>query len=66
MKNGRIAYALAQRVPELEAAQEPREAPQTPVEEPEGVGPPSPSGPRPAPQEAARPRSWLHRFFFGP
>jgi hypothetical protein len=33
MKNGRIAYALAQRVPQLEAAQEPREAPQTTAED---------------------------------
>jgi hypothetical protein len=63
MKNGRIAYALAQRVPQLEAAQEPREAPQTPVEDAGRA-----AEPRLAPEEAqedAHPRSWWRRWFGG-
>ncbi len=57
-----IIMTLAQRVPELEAAQEPRGAPQTAAEDAGG------SEPRPATeeaQEASERRSWLHRFFFG-
>jgi hypothetical protein len=56
----RIAYTLAQRVPELEAAQEPRESPETASEDTgRGAVPPEP-------EEPAERRSWLHRFFFGP
>ena len=58
----RIAYALAQRVPELEAAQEPREPPQTSAEDPGGA---EPRPPAERAQEGAE-RSWLYRFFFGP
>ncbi len=72
----RIAYALAQRVPELEAAQEPREAAQEPREaaqeprEPPQTSAEDPGGAEPRPpaeraQEGAE-RSWLYRFFFGP
>jgi hypothetical protein len=51
---------LAQRVPELEAATEPREAPVTSSEEAD-------KGPTPQEQqEPSERRSWLHRFFFGP
>ncbi len=58
----RIAYALAQCVPELEAAQEPRESTQADAEDAGGV-----EESRPTPQEAqegARPRSWW-RWIFG-
>jgi hypothetical protein len=55
----RIAYALAQRVPEIEAAQEPRESPHTAAEDAGGVEP------RPAAGEAqeAPERSWWRRWF---
>jgi hypothetical protein len=56
----RIAYALAQRVPELEASPTPGESPQTVAEDTGGAEP------RPAPegaQEAAQPRSWWRRWF---
>ena len=58
----RIAYALAQRVPELEASPTgaPRESPQTAAAAPEGAEP------RPAtegPQEAPERRSWWRRWF---
>lgn len=56
----RIAYTLAQRVPELEAAQEPRESP-----EPRS-GEPTPSEDAGASEEQPQRRSWLYRFFFGP
>ncbi len=50
---------LARRVPELEAPQEPRDAPQTAAEAPEGPEPrPATGGTR----EAAR-RSWWRRWF---
>jgi hypothetical protein len=55
-----IIMTLAQRVPALEAAQEPRDAPQTPDEDA------GRSEPRPTPgeaQEAAQPRSWWRRWF---
>ena len=58
----RIAYALAQRVPELEAAPQPREARQTAAEDDGGVEP------RPATEEAqegAQPSSWWRRWFGG-
>ena len=51
---------LAQRVPELEAPTERREAPVSSSEETDkGKVPPEQ-------QEPSQPRSWLHRFFFGP
>lgn len=56
----RIAYTLAQRVPELEAAQEPRDASET-ASEGEGRGEVPPE-----PHEPVQRRSWLYRFFFGP
>ena len=56
-----IIMSLTQRIPELEAPREPRDAPETPAEEPEG------SEPRPANrgvQEGAERRSsWWRRFF---
>jgi hypothetical protein len=55
----RIAYALAQRVPELEAPPAPREAPQTAAEEPEGSEPHPATG---GAQEAAQPRPWWRRW----
>ncbi len=57
-----IIAGLVQRVPELEAAQEPRYAAQTPAEDAGGAEP------RPTPEEAqetARSGSWLRRVFFG-
>jgi hypothetical protein len=59
MKNGRIAYALAQRVPQLEAAQELREAHQTVAEEPAGSKQPFTEGA----QEGGERRSWWRRWF---
>jgi hypothetical protein len=62
-ENRRIIAGLVQRVPELGPAYEPRDAPETATEEPEG------SDPLPATEEAqedAQPRSsWWRRFFFG-
>jgi hypothetical protein len=55
----RIAYALAQRVPELEAAPTPRDAPQTTAEDTEG------HEERPFTEEAqegAQRRSWWRRW----
>ena len=55
-----IIMTLAQRVPELQAAQEPREAPQTTAEDAGGVEP------RPATegaQDPSQPRSWWRRWF---
>lgn len=46
----RIVAGLVQRVPELEAAPEPRSGTPTPPEQ----------------QEPTEQRSWLYRFFFGP
>ena len=60
----RIAYALAQRVPELEAAagqgSERRDAPQTTAAEPEGAAPRPATGGAQAPAEH---RSWWRRWF---
>jgi excisionase family DNA binding protein len=56
-----IIMALTQRVPELEAPAEPREAPET-VSEHASKGDDVPQGP----QEPTQRRSWLYRFFFGP
>lgn len=57
-ENRRIIAGLVQRVPELEAAPEARDAPETAPEEP-GKG-------NVVPSEHQKRRSWLHRFFFGP
>jgi len=50
-----IIMTMAQRIPELEPAPEPREAPETASEGAEGVE---------VPIKEER-RSWLYRFFFG-
>ena len=55
-----ILMTMAQRIPELEAAPEPRESSETPSEERGGSN--TPSGQEEFPQR----RSWLSRFFFGP
>jgi hypothetical protein len=55
--------ALAQRVPELEAPQEPRRGPESAGEEPpERAEPRSAAG---GTQEGAEPRSWWRRVFGG-
>ncbi len=56
----RIAYTLAQRVPELEAAQEARDASETAAETTEGTD--TPTGRRQAEPGVQR-RSWWRRFF---
>ena len=54
-----IIMQMAQRIPELEAASEPRESPETASKSTDrGEAPPE--------QEPAQQRSWLYRFFFGP
>ena len=55
-----IIMSLTQRIPELEASPEQREAHMT-ASEGEGRGDVPPE-----PQEPAQRRSWLYRFFFGP
>src|SRR5215207_1336522 len=55
--------ALAQRVPELEAAQGPREGH---VTDSEDYAPSTQERPISSEQETSQRRSWLHRFFFGP
>jgi len=55
-----IIAALTQRIPELEAPLEPRDAFETAHEKPQGTEGPE----RPLKQEQRR--SWLYRFFFGP
>ena len=55
-----IIAALTQRIPELEAPLEPRDAFETAHEKPQGTEGPE----RPLEQEQRR--SWLYRFFFGP
>ena len=64
--------ALAQRVPELEAPQEPRGAPESVVEEPEraeqprsNTGGPQEATERPFTEEELEPRSWWRRMFGG-
>jgi hypothetical protein len=54
-----IIAALTQRIPELEAPTDPRDASETAHEEPHGTE-------GQWPQEQEQRRSWLHRFFFGP
>ena len=56
----RIGAGLVQRVPELEAALEPRYTPMTGLEDVGGGEVPR------EPQERSQRRSWLYRFFFGP
>jgi hypothetical protein len=58
-ENRRIIAGLVQRVPELEAAQEPRDSSLSASEE-GGIA----NDVHPEQQE--KPRSWLYRFFFGP
>jgi hypothetical protein len=55
-----IIAQLTQRIPELEAAPEPREAPETASEHMDEENVPK------EPQEPAQRRSWLSKFFFGP
>lgn len=52
-----IIMSLTQRIPELEAASEPRESPKN--------APAGTEGAEEVPPEEKR-RSWLYRFFFGP
>jgi len=53
-----IIAALTQRIPELDAPSESRDASEKAREEPHGA--------EEGPQEQEQRRSWLHRFFFGP
>src|SRR5215204_5209099 len=55
-----ILMTMAQRIPELEAAPEPRESPETASGELHSTHAP------PEQEEPSQSRSWLHRFFFGP
>ena len=55
-----LLMSLMQRVPELEPAPEPREAPVTPSEDTTKGGSSTET------QEPSQRRSWLYRFFFGP
>src|SRR5829696_7858358 len=55
-----ILMTMAQRIPELEAAQEPRDGPLRASEEADNGKAPSKQ------QEPSQRRSWWHRFFFGP
>jgi hypothetical protein len=59
-ENRRIIAGLVQRVPELEAAPEPRYAPETTLEDADR------SDVHPEAQESSQRRSWLYRFFIGP
>ena len=59
-ENRRIIAGLVQRVPELEAAPEPRDIPITSSDSAGKGDAPSDQ------QEPAQRRSWLYRFFFGP
>ncbi len=56
-----IIMSLTQRIPELEAASEPRESPASPPEEVVGKGNLPPGAKAPSQR-----RSWLYRFFVGP
>ena len=58
----RIAYTLAQRVPELEAASTPRESPESATDRPEGTEAPADVA---SSQEATEGRSWWRRIFGG-
>ena len=59
-ENRRIIAGLVQRVPELEAAPEPRESPERAQEES------SKGATTPRQEEASQRRSWWRAFFFGP
>ena len=59
-ENRRIIAGLVQRVPELEAHTEEREAPETATPRSDGGTAPEDS------HEPTERRSWLYRFFFGP
>jgi hypothetical protein len=52
----RIAYALAQRIPEIEAPSEPQRSPETASEEPYGTSPQEA-------EESLHRRSWWKRWF---
>jgi len=56
-----LIVSLTQRIPELEAAPEPRESPASPPEEVVGRGNLPPGAKVPSQR-----RSWLYRFFVGP
>jgi hypothetical protein len=60
-ENRRIIMAMTQRIPELEAPPETREAPVTSSEEDSDSDEIPPEQ-----QEPVERRSWLYRFFFGP
>jgi hypothetical protein len=65
-ENRRIIAGLVQRVPELEATPEPREAPETPAEE-TGRGSTAPEKQEKTSDDSQeRKRSWWREFFFGP
>jgi hypothetical protein len=55
-----IIMQMAQRIPELEAAPETRDSPETASDSPKG------DDDLQGPQEPLQRRSWLARFFFGP
>ena len=59
-ENRRIIAGLVQKVPELEAAPEPQDTPET------ATGGSGKGEARTDTQEPSRHRSWLYRFFFGP
>src|SRR5829696_8659645 len=60
-----IIMQMAQRIPELEPATEPRGLSETaPAAQPSAAG--GPTAGTEGPQKPARQRSWLYRFFFGP
>ena len=60
-----IIMQMAQRIPELEPATEPRGLSETaPAAQPSATG--GTTAGTEGPQEPARQRSWLYRFFFGP
>ena len=62
-----VIMQITQRIPELPQAgplsPAPRDAPQTPAEEPDGRSEPGPATEEA--QEDAQPRSWWRRWFFG-
>lgn len=60
LRRDHIIARLTERIPAIEAASEPQDAPET-SSEASGNG-----GVSPGAQEPAQRRSWLYRFFFGP
>jgi hypothetical protein len=64
----RIAYTLAQRLPEIEAPREPRESPETGSEDPANRTPEEPftrEETQDEPTSQRRERGWLWRIFIG-